>query len=93
MKKLGRKQLTLHLRDPLAAIPAELEPWGLELREQGRALEFRFDTSDERSGVPSLLQRLGELGIVYVDLNTQQSSLEDIFVRLVSAPDAAGARA
>jgi ABC-2 type transport system ATP-binding protein len=93
MKKLGRKQLTLHLRDPLGSIPAELGPWGLELREHGRALEYRFDTSDESSGVPSLLQRLGELGIVYVDLNTQQSSLEDIFVRLVSAPAPAGARA
>jgi len=88
MQKLGRKQLTLHLREPLAAIPAALAPWGLELREQGRTLEYRFDTSDESSGVPSLLQRLGELGIVYVDLNTQQSSLEEIFVRLVSAPPA-----
>jgi ABC-2 type transport system ATP-binding protein len=91
MKKLGRKQLTLHLREPLATVPSELAPWALQLREQGRALEYRFDTSDESSGVPSLLQRLAELGIVYVDLNTQQSSLEEIFVRLVSAPAGAAA--
>jgi ABC-2 type transport system ATP-binding protein len=88
MKKLGRRQLTLHLREPLAAIPAALEPWRLELREQGRVIEYRFDTSDAGAGVPTLLQRLGELGIVYVDLNTQQSSLEEIFVRLVHAPGA-----
>ncbi len=89
MKKLGRRELTLHLREPLAAIPEALAPWRLALRDRGRVIEYRFDTSDEGTGVPTLLQRLAELGIVYVDLNTQQSSLEEIFVRLVNAPAAA----
>ena len=84
MQKLGKKQLTLHLQQPLTAIPAELSQWCLNLKEQGRALEFSFDSSDEGTGVPALLKRLGELGIGFQDLNTQQSSLEDIFVRLVS---------
>ena len=91
MKKLGRRELTLHLREPLAAIPEALAPWRLALRDQGRVIEYRFDTSDEGSGVPTLLQRLAELGIVYVDLNTQQSSLEEIFVRLVNTPSAGAA--
>jgi ABC-2 type transport system ATP-binding protein len=86
MKKLGRKQLSLHLRDALTAIPAGLGAWCLDLREQGRVLEYRYDSGDEGTGVPALLQRMGELGIVYLDLNTQQSSLEEIFVRLVSTP-------
>jgi len=88
MKKLGRRQLTLHLREPLAGIPAALEPWRLELRDQGRVIEYRFDTSDEGAGVPALLRQLAELGIVYVDLNTRQSSLEEIFVRLVGTAGA-----
>jgi len=91
MKKLGRRELTLHLREPLAAIPEALAPWRLALRDQGRVIEYRFDTSDDGSGVPTLLQRMAELGIVYVDLNTQQSSLEEIFVRLVNAPPAQAA--
>ena len=88
MKKLGRRQLTLQLREPLTSIPAALDPWRLELRDQGRVIDYRFDTSDAGAGVPTLLQRLAELGIAYVDLNTQQSSLEEIFVRLVHAPGA-----
>jgi ABC-2 type transport system ATP-binding protein len=84
MKKLGQKQLTLHLREPLQAIPPALGAWALELREQGRELEYQFDSAEEGTGVPALLQRMGELGIVFQDLNTRQSSLEDIFVRLVS---------
>jgi ABC-2 type transport system ATP-binding protein len=91
MKKLGRKLLSLQLRDPLAAMPPALAPWRLGLREQGRVLEYRFEAGTEGSGVPALLQRLGELGIVYQDLDTRQSSLEEIFVGLVSAPAGAPA--
>jgi ABC-2 type transport system ATP-binding protein len=78
MKKLGKKQLTLHLRQPLAAIPAELSGFPVALK--GGDLEYTFD---DREGVGPLLRRLDELGIGYSDLNTRQSSLEDIFVDLI----------
>ncbi|HEX6015514.1 MAG TPA: ABC transporter ATP-binding protein [Geminicoccaceae bacterium] len=83
MKKLGKKQLTLNLQEPLAAIPPELGDWGLELGAGGSELEYTFDANAERTGVPSLLRRLSDLGIGFKDLNTRQSSLEDIFVSLV----------
>jgi ABC-2 type transport system ATP-binding protein len=81
MKKIGRKQLTLHLRQPLLAIPAELSGFPLALK--GGDLEYTFD---DREGVGPLLRRLDELGIAYSDLNTTQSSLEDIFVSLIHKP-------
>jgi ABC-2 type transport system ATP-binding protein len=84
MKKLGKKQLTLHLQEPLAEIPAALSEWRLALKNGGDELEYTFDAGESRVGIASLLRRLGELGIVYKDLNTSQSSLEDIFVSLVS---------
>ncbi len=84
MKKLGKKQLTLHLQEPMAAIPAGLSDWNLALNNGGSELEYTFHTGEERTGVPALLRRLGELGIGFKDLNTRQSSLEDIFVSLVS---------
>jgi ABC-2 type transport system ATP-binding protein len=84
MKKLGKKQLTLNLQEPLAAIPLELSDWRLALRANGYELEYTFDSDGERLGIPTLLKRLGELGIGFKDLNTRQSSLEDIFVSLVS---------
>ena len=84
MKKLGKKQLTLHLQEPLAAIPGALGDWKLELKNAGSELEYSFDASEERIGIPALIKRLGELGIGFKDLNTRQSSLEDIFVSLVS---------
>ncbi|MGH8693303.1 MAG: ABC transporter ATP-binding protein [Burkholderiales bacterium] len=84
MKKLGRKQLTLHLQEPLAQIPAGLSDWRLALKNGGGELEYTFDASESRVDIASLLRRMGELGIVYKDLNTSQSSLEDIFVSLVS---------
>ncbi|SPE25644.1 putative transporter subunit: ATP-binding component of ABC superfamily [Burkholderiales bacterium] len=90
MKKLGRKQLTLHLRQPLQMIPAELRDWSLVLKEQGHEIEYNFDAVEEGTGVPALLQRMGDLGIAFQDLNTRQSSLEDIFVRLVSERSGAG---
>ena len=83
MKKLGRKQLNLHLLEPLAGMPPGLAGWPLELKAGGSELEYTFDASQERSGVASLLARLSELGIGFKDLNTRQSSLEDIFVSLI----------
>ncbi len=83
MKKLGKRQLTLTLQEPLAAIPAELAEWQLALHADGHELEFTFDAALERTGVAELLRRLGELGINYRDLSTRESSLEEIFVSLV----------
>ena len=84
MRKLGKKQLTLHLQEPMAAIPAALGDWNLALANGGCDLEYTFDSSDEHTAIPALLARIAELGIGYRDLNTRQSSLEDIFVSLVS---------
>jgi ABC-2 type transport system ATP-binding protein len=84
MKKLGKKQLTLNLLEPLASVPLELSDWRLALKTNGTELEYTFDGNEEHTRVPTLLKRLGELGIEYKDLNTRQSSLEDIFVDLVS---------
>ena len=84
MKKLGKKQLTLNLLKPLAALPLELSDWRLALNADGTELEYTFDAADERAGIPALLQRMTDLGIRFKDLNTRQSSLEDIFVSLVS---------
>jgi ABC-2 type transport system ATP-binding protein len=85
MKQLGKKELRLHLQEPMNAIPEELSAWHLTLSAEGRELLLTFDTNDERTGIPSLLKRMGELSISFTDLNTRQSSLEDIFVNLVSA--------
>ena len=83
MKKLGKKQLTLNLQDPMSTIPPELSEWALELKAEGTELEYVFDANAERTGVPSLLRKLSDMGIGFKDLNTRQSSLEDIFVGLV----------
>jgi len=84
MRKLGRKQLTLNLHEPLSALPEGLAEWRLVLRAGGSELEYDFDASEKNTGISALLRRLGELGIGFKDLNTRQSSLEDIFVSLVS---------
>jgi ABC-2 type transport system ATP-binding protein len=91
MSQLGSKQLTLHLQEPLAAIPVELAEWSLTLKAEGFELEYRFDINDEHTGIPRLLRRMSELGIGFRDLNTQQSSLEDIFVSLTSQRQASAA--
>ena len=88
MKKLGRKTLRVTLSEPLAAIPEGLSDWSLTLLAEGHELEYVFDSQAEYSGISRLLGRLGELGIGYKDLNTQESSLEDIFVSLVHEPAA-----
>ena len=84
MKKLGKKQLTLHLVQPLADIPTALREWPVALKANGTELEYTFEASEEATGTPALLRRLGELGIAFKDLQTRQSSLEDIFVSLVA---------
>jgi ABC-2 type transport system ATP-binding protein len=84
MRKLGKKQLTLNLAEPMAAVPAELAEWKLALTADGNELEYVFDANDERTGIPSLLRRMSDLGIAFKDLHTRESSLEDIFVGLVS---------
>jgi ABC-2 type transport system ATP-binding protein len=86
MKKLGRKELTLNLGEVMETIPAELADWNLELRADGHELVYTFDAQAERTGVPTLLATLRDLGIGFKDLNTRQSSLEDIFVSLVHEP-------
>ncbi len=85
MKQLGRKQLTLNLQEPLEAVPAELAEWDLRLAAEGHELVYDFDANAERTGVPSLLRRMTDLGVGFKDLNTRQSSLEEIFVNLVKA--------
>jgi ABC-2 type transport system ATP-binding protein len=83
MKKLGKKLLTLHLQGPLREIPAELGEWQLRLINGGCDIEYTFDSNAERKGIASLLKRMNELGIGFKDLNTRESSLEEIFVSLV----------
>lgn len=93
MKKLGRKTLTLNLQEPLAALPPELAEWSPTLKADGNELEYVFDSTLEKTGVPSLLRRLSDLGIAFKDLHTSQSSLEDIFVSLVHSDKTTGAAA
>ena len=83
MKKLGRKQLTVHLTAPLETLPAGLADWPLELAQGGRQIVYTFDAKQEHTGIPTLLRRLDELAIAFDDLQTAQTSLEDIFVSLV----------
>ncbi len=83
MRKLGKKQLTLHLQTPLAALPAELAGEPLELSQDGLDLVYTFDAQAEETGIAALIRRLAGLGIDFKDLKTHQSSLEEIFVSLV----------
>jgi ABC-2 type transport system ATP-binding protein len=83
MKKLGKKQLTIELEQAMAEVPAELAAWNLVLKGGGHTLQREFDAADTGAGVAPLLRRLGELGIGFKDVHTQQSSLEEIFVSLV----------
>jgi len=83
MRKLGKKVLTLQLQEVLDAIPAELAAHRLSLAANGRELVYTYDTQRERTGITSLLDDLNQAGIGFKDLQTTQSSLEDIFVDLV----------
>jgi len=83
ISKLGRRELRLHLAQPLAAVPESLAAWGLALSADGLTLVFTFIGEQEQSRIPRLLREVGDAGIEFKDLETQQSSLEDIFVSLV----------
>ena len=84
MRKLGKKQLTLHLKVPLESVPAGLAAYRLERSPDGCELVYTFDAQSEETGIAALLRDLDVAGIDFKDLRTRQSSLEDIFVSLVS---------
>ncbi len=86
MRKLGKKQLTLELRERLDAIPPALAQYRLTLASNGNELTYNYDTKGEHTGITALLDDLGRAGITFKDLQTTQSSLEDIFVGLVKEP-------
>jgi ABC-2 type transport system ATP-binding protein len=86
MQKLGKKRLKLHLQGKIDAIPGSLAAYNLELSSGGSELIYNYDTKGERTGITSLLSDLRGAGIRFYDLDTTQSSLEDIFVSLVRAP-------
>jgi len=83
MQKLGRKILHLQLAEPLTAVPAALAEWRPKLSDEGNTLIYEFDARAERTGIPSLLSAMRDAGIAFKDLDTKQSSLEDIFVGLI----------
>jgi ABC-2 type transport system ATP-binding protein len=83
MKKLGRKHLSLHLEEPMDELPRALDDWSLSLADNGRRLDYSFAADEEQACVPALLKRLQSQGIEFTNLNTRQSTLEEIFVELV----------
>jgi ABC-2 type transport system ATP-binding protein len=83
MNKLGKKQLALHLQTKLDSIPVELAGYHLDLSVDGNELVYTFDAQGDRTGIAALMRQLSELGIDFKDLQTSQSSLEEIFVNLV----------
>ena len=83
MQKLGHKELTLVLQEPLAAIPPALSEFDLTLSEDGQRLTYSYDTRAERTGIGSLMRLLAETGVRFKDIATKQSTLEEIFVGLV----------
>jgi len=89
MKKLGKRQMLISLQEPIAAVPPDLADWHLSLEDDGTTLRYVFDAQAEHTGIPSLLRKLGEMGIGFKDLETSKSSLEDIFVDLVERKEQA----
>ena len=83
MRKLGKKQLTLHLQEPLKTVPAGLSTYDLALENDGADLVYTFDAQAEHTGIAELLRELSKKGVDFKDLQTEQSSLEEIFVSLV----------
>jgi ABC-2 type transport system ATP-binding protein len=83
MKKLGRKQMILDLKNPLNQVPSVLSRWSLELNSAGMQLTYTYDSTKEENGIPELLEDLSSSGILYKDLRTKESSLEEIFIQLV----------
>jgi ABC-2 type transport system ATP-binding protein len=84
MRKLGRKQLTLQLQQPLPQLPAALAAYPLALSDDGLSLTYTYDAQESRIGIVDLLKSLADAGVAFKDLHTTESSLEDIFVSLVS---------
>ena len=84
MRELGKKQLTLHLDDPVQAMPASLGVYSLEVSEDRQSLTYNYDTRGEHTGITDLINDLRAAGLRFNDLQTSQSSLEDIFVGLVN---------
>ncbi|VXC53021.1 ABC transporter ATP-binding protein [Sphingomonas sp. AX6] len=89
MAKLGKRRMELTLAEPMSAIPSDLSDWDLELADEGHRLRYTFDAKAERTGIPSLLRKLADMGIGFTDLETAKSSLEDIFVDLVEKKERA----
>ncbi|MFC3582015.1 ABC transporter ATP-binding protein [Sphingomonas hylomeconis] len=89
MKRLGKREVLVSLREPLRAVPAALANWDVELADEGHSLRHSFVADGDRDGIPALLAKLRELDIDFTDLETHRSSLEDIFVDLVGRKDAA----
>lgn len=87
MRELGRKQLTIELKEPISGIPESLAEYGLELAGDGHELIFTYDTQGKSTGITALLQAMHAAGLSMKDLNTTQSSLQDIFVNLVQAAE------
>ena len=83
MRKLGKRQLTLHLQAPLTQLPPELAAYQLVLSADHHVLTYTFDAQRGRADIATLIAELGRLGIVFKDLHTIESSLEDIFVGLL----------
>ena len=83
MREMGKKQLTLHLYEPLDSVPASLNKYNLELSDDRQALIYNYDTKGEHTGITDLIKELRDAEIRFNDLQTSQSSLEDIFVDLV----------
>lgn len=83
--RMGQKQMTIELHDPIAALPPALARHNLKIAEDGRSLVYSYDTQGERTGITTLLNDLQAEGLVLRDVQTRQSSLEDIFVGLLGA--------
>ena len=86
MRELGKKQLVLHMHEPLTEVPPEVMDYGLDISDDGSELTYTYDTQREHTGITALLGALQSAGIKFYDLNTSQTSLEEIFVDLVKRP-------
>jgi ABC-2 type transport system ATP-binding protein len=86
MREMGKKQLFLHLHEQLHEVPSQLSKFGLEVSDDGCRLVYTYDTKEDHTGITALLGELQSAGIRFNDLNTSQSSLQDIFVDLVKRP-------
>ena len=91
MQKLGSKELTIEIRQPVTAIPDSLSEYNLQLSDNGTHLTYSYDVKSERTGITSLLQSVNSAGLQLKDLHTSQSSLEEIFVNLVNDSTASDA--